>query len=156
MCLALIGAGILAVGTFAKAQADAASYEAQSQFASRQSSIEAQKGAYEAKRTSDVNDQALARMRGSYLSSGIALSGSAVDVTTDSATQASLDEQAIKYGAKIRSDNYAFESSMAKMNAGQARLGGTIGALGSFVSGINDQINQNAQRTLIRNPYAFG
>lgn len=155
MCLALIGAGISAIGAFAGAQAQAASYEAQAKFADRQSLIEGQKGAYEAQRTRDANDQALARMRGSYLTSGIALSGSALDVISDSATQASLDEQAIKYGSKIRSDNYAFESRLAKMNAGQARLGGAIGALGTLVGGVTNQINQNAQRTLIRNPYAF-
>jgi len=35
--------------------------------------------------------------------------------------------------------------------------GGVLGALGTMVSGLSQQANQNSQRTMISNPYAaFG
>ncbi|MGB3390081.1 MAG: hypothetical protein WBA88_19095, partial [Pseudaminobacter sp.] len=117
---------------------------------------EQQRGAYERARTMDSNTRQLDRMRGQFLSSGIALEGSAQDVIDDSASEASLDEQAIRYGAQVRSDNLMFESKMARMNAGSAMIGGALGALSSVVGGLSQQADQNSQRTMIRNPYALG
>jgi len=157
MCLPLIGAAISAVGTIASASAQSQSYKAQAQFQERQAMMEQQKGAYEGARLRDRNDRQLASMRGQYLSSGIALSGSAVDVLQDSATEASLDEQAVRYGAQVRADNLNWSAKMSRMNASNAMTGGVIGALGSVVNGMSQQADQNNQRTIIRNGYlAYG
>jgi hypothetical protein len=151
----MIGAVIGAVGSIASASAQAASYKAQSQYAARQAVMEQQKGAYESARLNDQTTRQLATMRGQYLSSGIALQGSPGDVIADSAVEASLDEQAVKYGAKVRSDNLTFESQLAKMNAGNAMVGGVFGAMGSLVNGLSNMSQQNQQRTVTRNPYSF-
>lgn len=153
MCLPLIGAAIGAVGSIASAAAQSASYNAQSQYAERQSQMELQKGAYESSRLSDQNNRKLAEMRSQYLSSGIALSGSPTDIIADSATEASLDEQAIKYGAKVQSDNLAFESGLAKSNAGSAMVGGILGAASSLVGGFSKMSENRQSRTMLRNPY---
>jgi hypothetical protein len=166
MCLMVIGGIIQAVGTIASAQAQSASYKAQAKYAERQAVMEGQKGAYEAARQRDRNNRQLATMRGAYLSSGIALAGSPDQIIQDSATEASLDEQAIKYGAKVKSDNLRFESQLARMNARSAMTGGVIGAIGSVVNGFTQQAQAAAgssmlqtsvaqQRTMIRNPYQF-
>jgi hypothetical protein len=115
--------------------------------------MERQKGAYEAARQNDRSTRQIANMRGQYLSSGIGLSGSAADVISDSATQASLDEQAVKYSAQVQSDNYTFESKLARQNASNAMTGGFIGAAGSLVNGLAQQMNINANRTMVTNPY---
>jgi hypothetical protein len=153
MCLALVGAAISAAGTLASASAQSASYKAQAQYAQRQALMERQKGAYEAARQNDRTTRQLANMRGQYLSSGIGLSGSAADVISDSATQASLDEQAIKYSAQVQSDNYTFESKLARQNASNSMAGGFIGAAGNLVGGLAQQMNINANRTMVTNPY---
>src|SRR5690606_8544899 len=106
---------------------------AQARAQRRQAGMELQRGAYEAGRQEDINDRRLADMRSSYLNSGIALSGSALEVIQDSATEASLDEQAIRYGAKVRSDNLMFESQMSKMNARNSMIGGILGGAGALV-----------------------
>lgn len=153
MCLAILGAAISAAGTIASAAAQSASYRAQAQYASRQAQMEQQKGAYEASRLNDRSTRQIAGMRGQYLSSGVALTGSAADVIADSATEASLDEQAVKYGAQVRADNYAFESKLARQNAGNAMAGGFLGAAGNIVGGLSQQMSINANRTMITNPY---
>lgn len=155
MCLMVLGGIVSAVGAIASAQAQSASYNAQAKYAERQAMLEQQKGAYDAARTADANDRQLAQSRGAYLSSGIALEGSAVDVLQESATEASLDEQAIRFGSQIRSDNYTFEAGMARANAKAARTGGIISAIGIGVNTAS-QIAQSASgRTMIRNPYSF-
>lgn len=155
MCLMAIAGVVSAVGTIASASAQAAGEEARARYAQRQSVLEREKGAYEAERLERSNDRKLASMRGQYLSSGISLEGSPSDVIADSATEASLDEQAIKFGAQVRADNYVFESRLAQQNARAARTGGMIGALGDVVGGFAQQRSYNQQRTMIRNPYSF-
>lgn len=153
MCLPLIGAAISAVGTLASASAQSQSYKAQAAFQKRQAIMEQQRGAYEGARLRDRNDRQLASMRGQYLSSGIALSGSALDVLQDSATEASLDEQAVRYDSQVRADNLNWSAKMSRMNASNAMTGGVLGALSTAIGGVNQQMDQNNQRTIIRNGY---
>jgi hypothetical protein len=167
MCLALIGAAVSAAGAIAGAQAQAASYKTQAKLAERQGQIEAQKGAYEAGRASDMADRRLAGMRGEFLSSGVALEGSTLDVLQDSATEASLDTQAIKYGSKLRSENLNFEAKIMRSNAKSAMTGGIMGAASSLIGGLTNAYSNSQQqalsqrgfetdRTYIRNPYGAG
>jgi hypothetical protein len=122
--------------------------------ADRQAIMEGQRGAYEEQRTREQNDRKLAGMRGSYLSSGIALEGSPAAVIADSATQASLDEQAIKYGARVKAGNLQFEARQARSNAGSAMIGSFIGAAGSALGGFSDYQDFQSRKTFITNPYA--
>lgn len=153
MCLPLIGAAVSMVGTLASASAQSQSYKLQAQYADRQAMMAQQKGAYDARQLGRQNDRQLARMRGQYLSSGIALEGSPLDVLTDSATEASLDEQAIKYSAQVQSDNYRFQSSMARQNARNAMTGGYLGALSTGINAFTQMASMGMQRTMISNPY---
>lgn len=157
MCLPVIGGIIGAVGSLASAAAQASGMRAQAKFQERQARLEQQRGAYESARQKDANDRRLANMRSQYLSSGVALSGSPEQVIEDSATEASLDEQAIKFGSQIKADNLRFEAQMSRMNARNAMIGGGLGALSSVVGGISQAREQNARRTMITNPYlAYG
>lgn len=144
-----------AAGQIYSASAQSASYRAQAAYADRQSEMTQQKGAYDASQQARQHDRQLANMRGQYLSSGIALSGSALDVMEDSATQASLDEQAIRYGAQVQSDNYRFQAGLARSNASSAMTGGYLGALATGVNTLSSSHASNQQRTMITNPYVF-
>lgn len=151
--MALIGAGVSAAGSIASGSAQSASYKSQAAYADRQAQMAAEKGNYDAAIQGRANDQQLAAMRGQYLSGGVALSGSAAEVMQESATQASLDEQAIRYGAKVQSDNYRFQSGLARSNAKSAMTVGYMGALASGVNAFTSISQQNQQRTMISNPY---
>lgn len=158
MCIdpiSLIAAGVSAAGSFASANAQASAYDTQAKFADRQAGIEKRQGAYEAGRLSDQHDQQLAGIRSSFAHAGFALEGSPVDVLSSSAAQASLDEQAVKYGAQLRSDNATFEGGQARANASSARTSGIIGAITPFVNAFSSARQKSQQRTMINNPYAM-
>ena len=162
---AVAGTAISAAGAYASASAQSASYKAQSAFARRQETMARQKGAYESSRLREIHDRQLSTMRGQYLSSGIALEGSAVDVLQDSATEASLDEQAIRYGAEVNARNYGFQAELAQSNAKRAMTGGIIGASSRMIGGFSDALydqqslavaaspSPQRQATRINNPY---
>jgi len=143
-----------AVGTAYSGMTQAASYRTQAAYADRQAVMAQQKGAYDESQLARQNTRQMSGMRGDYLSSGIALDGSALDVLTDSATQASLDEQSIKYGAQVQSDNYRFQASLARTNARSATTGGFLGALATGVNTFSRAGDMRQQRTMISNPYA--
>ncbi|UXN73373.1 hypothetical protein N8D56_21235 [Devosia sp. A8/3-2] len=128
-------------------------YNTQAAFADRQAGMELERGNYEATRAREQNDRKLAGMRGAYLSSGVALEGSPTEVIADSATRASLDEQAIRYGARVQAGNMQFEARQARANAGSAVIGSVIGALGTGLSGYSQYQNQQQKMTMLRNPY---
>lgn len=151
--MAVIGGVTSAAGQLYSASAQSASYKAQAEYADRQAEMSLQKGNYDANQQARQNTRQLAGMRADYLNSGIALSGSASDVLQDSATQASLDEQAIRYGSQVQSDNYRFQAGLARSNASSAMTGGYMGALATGVNTFTSVNTANANRTMITNPY---
>lgn len=158
MCIdpvSLIAAGVTATGSIIQGVQQSNAYKAQAEFADRQATIEQQQGAYEAGRLRTQNDQRLASMRADYAHAGVALTGSAVDVLSSSAREASLDEQAIRYGAQLRSSNARFEGAMARSNASSAMAGGVIGAISPFVNAFSQARQNNQNKTMISNPYVL-
>ena len=148
MCLPLIAAGVSAAGSIVSGIAGSQSYRAQAAYADRQAQLTRQKGAYESARLRDQHDRQLASMRGQYLSSGIALSGSAADVLADSAAEASLDEQAIRFGSEINAGNLEYQGKMARANASNAMIGGFLDAGAGFVKGLSNLSSNNQSLAL--------
>lgn len=158
MCLdpfTMIAAGVSAAGSLIGAQQQSAAYKTQAAFADRQAVVEQQQGAYEAARQAGINDQRLAGIRSGFTHAGVALAGSPTNVLVSSAEQASLDEQAIKYGAQLRSDNARFEGAQARANASSAMAGGVIGAITPFVNAFSQDRQNKRMATMIANPYAM-
>lgn len=149
MCLGIIGGAISAAGALASASAQSSAYKAQAKFEQRQSVMDLQAGAYKAAREKAVNDAKLANASGQYLSQGIALSGSPDAVLQSGATQANLDQEAIKYGATVQSGNDQFSAGMARANASSAMLGGIFGAAGSLIGGFTKQAEMNKNATTL-------
>lgn len=157
LTLTIASTAVAAGGQLYSGMQQAQAYRTQAAFADRQAVMEGQRGAYEARRAQDQNDRQLAAMRGAYLSEGIALEGSPTEVIADSADQASLDEQAIRYGAKVRAGNLQFEARQARSNAGSAMIGSMIGAAGTALGGWSDYSDFQQRRTMLTNPYlAYG
>ena len=136
--------------------AQSAAYRSQGQWADRQAVIERQQGNYEAARAGDQATRQLASMRGAYTSAGVALEGSPLTILEDSAREASLDQQAIRYGATLRSQASTFEAGQARRNASSARTGAIIGAISPFVDAFSQQRQNNQMRSMIRNPFLAG
>jgi hypothetical protein len=154
LTLTIASTAVAAGGQLFNGMQQQQAYQQQAAFSERQATMEGQRGAYESARTREQNDRKLAAMRGSYLSSGIALEGSPSEVIADSADQASLDEQAIRYGARVRAGNLQFEARQARSNAGTAMMGAVLGAVGTTLGGVSDYRDFQSRRTFITNPYA--
>lgn len=155
--IASIGsAAVGAAGSLYSSSQQTGAYRQQQAVAERRADVERQQGAYEASRSRDSATRQLASMRGGYASAGFALSGSPLNVIADSAAEASLDEQAIRYGATMRADNATFEAGQAGRNARSARVGGVIGAISPLINAFSQNRQNNQNRTMIRNPYLMG
>ena len=142
----LAGLGLSTIGTVQSARAQAAGMEAQARLNERQSLIEQQSGAFEAQRERENAERIMARQRAGYLASGVALEGSPTAVIEDTATEAAMDIAAIKWGSNLRASNYQAQAGVDRMNASATRTAGTIGAFGSFASGL--------ARTRLSSPYS--
>lgn len=152
--LGIASAAVGAAGSLYSGFTQAAAYKDQARFADRQAVSEGQAGRYEEQRLKSSNDRQLAGMKQQFVSGGIdPNSGSSKEVIADSATQASLDEQAVLYGAKVRADNKRFEAKLARKNATSAIISGVIGAASSVVGGMTQTQDFNNARTRIINPY---
>lgn len=158
MSAVMIGGSLLAgAGSLYSGFQQAAAYEDQADFAERHSVLERQAGSYERDRLRTTTERQLGRMRSQYLSAGIdPNSGSAREVIEDSAREAALDEEAVLFGATMRSDNQRFTARLARSNAGAARVGAVFDAASSVIGGITSAGTFQANRTTISNPYSAG
>lgn len=136
MCGPLIGAIVSAAGSLFSGMMQAQSYKAQAAQMERQAQIERQRGEFESQRERERHRRVAGEQRAAYLASGVALEGTPTDVIIDSGQENEIDIQTIKYGAKIRADNYSYSARIAKMNAGHAMAGGAIGALSPLIGGF--------------------
>lgn len=151
--LAIAGGFIAGAGQLYSGFSASQSYNDQATLADRQAVMEGQAGAYEMRRVKARNDRVIADNKQQYISSGIALEGSAAEVIADNAREASLDEQAVLYGAQVRSENKRFEARLARKNATSAIISGVIGAASSVAGGFSQSNSFKGDRTRIVGPY---
>lgn len=135
--LAVAGGIVSAIGSIQQANAQAAGLEAQSKYNARQSVIESNSANYEASRTLDKGRRVIGAQRTAFVSSGFdAYSGSGEQVALDSMTEVNMDVAATRYGGKIRSSNFAYQSKIDSMNAGLAKAAGPIGAVSNILGAL--------------------
>lgn len=159
MCVdpfSLLSLGVGAASSVAGGVIQYQGSKAQEEYQKRAAMMAEQKAALDERLLRRRHDQQLAQMRGQYLSGGLALEGSVSDVLLDSATNASLDEQAVRYGGQVEADNLRFGAAISKANAGSAMFGGVMGALATGINTFTDARRQQQNRTMITNPYVRG
>lgn len=152
--LAIAGGVVTGAGSLYSGFTASQSYQDQAKVADRQAVMEGQAGRYEQQRVKARNDRVLGDQRQQFISSGIALEGSAQEVIADSAREAALDEEAVLYGAQVRAENKRFESRLARSNAQSALIGGVIGAASGVMGGLSSASQFKFDRTTLTNPYA--
>lgn len=121
-----IGAGLSALGAALSAYQGVQTQRAEETAARRRAEIERARGDIEVGRLRDRRARELGARRAGLLSRGVALEGSAIDALSDAASELSLDEQAARFGARIRADDARFEARRAGARARTAALGGAI------------------------------
>lgn len=150
--LTLTGAGISAAGNSMASRAAVAESEFNAKAMERQSSRELRTGAYNTALQKQQNDRQLDSAMASYLSSGFALAGSPANVLQASATEASLDEQAIKYDAAVRASNAQTQAGALRANARSQRTAGAIDTLTPIIGGASKAYTNHRNLTIETDP----
>lgn len=148
MAATVISGGLQAYGQYEQGQAayEAAKYQAQVErnnaTAERNKAIqERQKGEQEAAQKRREVARIIGQQRANVGASGVEMSGSPLDVLTDTALQGALDVAMIRHNAEIKArdreftaQNFDAQSELTMMGGRAARRAGTISALGTAVS----------------------
>lgn len=134
--LSIIGGIVSGIGAMQQANAAAASEQAQAEARRRQAVIDQDSGAYKAQQQQRQVDRVLGRQRASFLSSGVALSGSAAEVIDESAMEGALDVAAIRWNSQLSADNERYNAKINDMNAANARAAAPIAFITPVLSGV--------------------
>lgn len=138
----MLAVGMMAAGTAVsaygqyqagKARQQAANYNAA--IAERNAEIAKDQADYEADRQASKLRRVVASQRVGYLANGVTVSGSAMDLLSDTVVQGELDRLAILYGGEVEAVNQYAEAARERMAGAAARRAGTIGAFGTLLSG---------------------
>jgi hypothetical protein len=133
--LGLVGGLLQGVGAAQQRETNAQNYELRNAAISRDIQVEKQTSAFEiaALRTKVAQTQGMARA--GYAANGLALSGSAAQVLTDSATEGDLDVATIRWNSKTKIGGMKFEQQVNTYNAEQERAGAGLAFVTPIISG---------------------
>lgn len=132
----MIGAVVSAAGSIYSGMSQGAAYDAQAKAKIYEQRGISQQGAYESNIQDIKNKQLTGQQVTAIAASGVDIWGTPSDVVASSRSAGELDKQAIRYGSQYRANIAGYESEIATMNAGQARIGGIIGAVAPLISGF--------------------
>lgn len=135
MCSPLIGGIVSGIGSLMGSRSNAAAARAQARFHDRQAAMERQRGAFEGARAMDKARRLRGRQVANFAASGVQLSGSPGSVIDDSAAEAALDVQAIRYGAEARASNEQFQAQQSRKKARSIMSAAPIGFLTPVIAG---------------------
>jgi hypothetical protein len=144
--LALVSAAVSAAGAMssAQAQSDAAKYN--SVIAKNNAQSAAQQGQFDAQQIRDKNRRILASQRSAFAANGGEVdSGSAADVSADSAQQGEMQALMAIYTGKTSATAYEAQSKLQAMQAGNAMTAGYIGVGSSIIGGVASAGMMDAQ-----------
>lgn len=113
----VVGGVIQGSAAASAATTRAGNYETQSQLEERQADLERESGEYSADRLAERVERVLGEQRAQYAAGGIALTGSAADVITESAMEGAMDVEMIRWNSELRASNLEVESKVSRANA---------------------------------------
>jgi hypothetical protein len=137
MALGLIGGLVSAAGSMAAASAQADAANQQAAAYERQAAIERQTAFYESERQRDKSIQLIAKQRLGYLSAGVGLQGTPLDIIADTTRQTELDVAAIRYNGEVKATNFETQAAIFRTKADNAKQAGAIGALSPIIKGFS-------------------
>jgi hypothetical protein len=132
----VLGSVVSAVGAMAGAQAQAQASRAQAEAYQRQALLERQQADFNAREQEHKAIKLISQQRSSYLSAGVSLYGTPMDVIDDSTKQSDLDVQAIRYNGEIKAQNFDMQARALNVKAQGQEQAGAIGAIAPLIKGI--------------------
>lgn len=130
------GLGVISSLSQGAAESSAAHYNAA--VAKRNAQIAIQQGNVDAENQRRKAVLTIGSARALYGASGVTSEGSPIDVLASSAASAELDNQTIKYRARLRALGYQDQANLDNYSAGVASSNGYSGAIGALLGGASD------------------
>lgn len=129
------GAGLGIVAQLRQGAAEQKTQQYNANLADRQAYLTEVQAAEEERRQRIYAKKQLADIRSNYAASGVSSSeGSALDVLENSAYEAEMDAQTIRYVGKQQAAIYRGQANQFRFKGREARIGATLGAIGSGLS----------------------
>ena len=122
-------------GMYAQGQAQAAAYEANATAAEQAARAQREKAAFEARRVREQGQSVLATQRARYGFSGVAMTGSPLDVALSTVRKNELDALMARYNGEVAARQNENQASVYRSMASSARTAGTIGAVTTLLTG---------------------
>jgi len=124
-----------AASTYAQGQAQAQAYEASAKAAEQQARAQRERGAYQAKLTRDKGQSLLSTQRARYGASGVAMTGTPLDVALGTVKDVEMDALMARYNAEVDARRSEGQAAIYRSQADAASKAGTIGAVGTLLTG---------------------
>jgi hypothetical protein len=121
------GAGLKASAAEQRGEATANSYNASAWFNKRQGQLEEIKADY------DATTRVIGAQRNRYLGMGFQLTGTPSDLAYDTISESEKDVYAIRFGARVRSENYKAQKHADRYQAVAARHAADLEATAAWV-----------------------
>ncbi len=135
LILAGVGTAVQMIGSLREGNAQAAAAEANAQAADARARSERQIGTFEAARERRLQRRSMAQELVNASAQGTALTGQPIDLLSDSARQAQLDLDAIRFNAETRAVGFETQADFDRFEARQARTGGIVRAGTALLTG---------------------
>jgi len=135
--VSLLGAAVNAYAMYESAQTQSKVLKYNAREAEKQAEIERQKQLFQAQQQAEADRRTRAAARAVQGASGIEVGeGSSLLVDIDSARQAELNYQAIRYAGDVRVRALSAQSALDRAMAGNVSQQGSIGAGATLLSGL--------------------
>ncbi len=136
MALGIIGAVVGAAGSIMSGMAAANAANAQAAAYQRQAALERQQAAFNADQQESKAIRLISQQRAGFLSAGVSIMGTPMDVIEDTTRETDLDVQAIKYNGEIKAQNFEMQAAAYRAKADAAQVSGFTGAISPLVKGF--------------------
>lgn len=134
----IAGAVIQGVGSAMGAANQATSYGMQAAMDERQAKLEREKGSYEGARATERGQQAVGKVVAGAAASGLNPStGTTKEMVIQTGESAGLDVAAIRYGARVASENATNRASVNRFNAASANAAIPIAFLSPIIGAFS-------------------
>lgn len=136
----IIGGIASAVGSMAAAQASANASRAQADAYRDQAAREREQANFNAQQQEHKAIKLISQQRTAFLSAGVSLYGTPMDVINDSTLQSDLDVQAIRYNGAIKARNFDMQARALDVKAQGQEQAGAIGAIAPLIKGVGGAV----------------
>ena len=132
----LIGGVVQGIGAKAKYDQESANYKAQAEMQKRQAAVVQTTGAYKAQRQEDQVQRVLGQQRAAYAGSGVALSGTPLDVIEEGAVEGAMDVAAIRWNTDAEATTQRQNALVSKASAKAAKSAGGLAMISPIIGSV--------------------